>query len=308
MDYVTHIQEEKKLKETDEKEEIAIIYADGAIISGESLEGYVGDKTIIKALREARESENVKAIILRVNSPGGSALASEMMHRELELTKEKKPIYVSMANLAASGGYYIACNANRIFAENETITGSIGVYAAVPNVSELEKKLGISNEQVGTHKYSTGYFRGYNPEETTSEETRKLVTESVETMYKTFVQRVADGRKMSWEQVNELAQGRVWVGADALKNGLVDEIGSLDKVIDYAVKQHNIKKYSIKNFPDIETDLESMLKDRVPFSFAIEKIFNKKISKESEKLLNKMKYLQTEEGVQAKIPYYLEIK
>lgn len=299
----------QKLKNEKKKDQrIAVIYAEGTIVSGKSDSNVVGDETIIEALREAREEEKVKAIILRINSPGGSALASELIHREIELTKKEKPVYVSMSNLAASGGYYIACNANRIFADAETITGSIGVFMTIPNVAALSEKIGITNEQVGTNRYSTGIYRGYNIEEVTSPEVTKLITEGIEEFYNTFVQRVAEGRKMSPEAVNEIAQGRVWTGADALKNGLIDEIGSLQDVLSYVAKEHNIKEYSTNVYPVFKLNFKELLKKKSPFSINTEEIISNEIGKEAYKTLKKIQQMGQIEGLQARLPYDIEIK
>ncbi|GIZ16440.1 signal peptide peptidase SppA [Capnocytophaga catalasegens] len=299
----------QKLKNEKKKDQrIAVIYAEGTIVSGKSDSNVVGDETIIEALREAREEEKVKAIILRINSPGGSALASELIHREIELTKKEKPVYVSMSNLAASGGYYIACNANRIFADAETITGSIGVFMTIPNVAALSEKIGITNEQVGTNRYSTGIYRGYNIEEVTSPEVTKLITEGIEEFYNTFVQRVAEGRKMSPEAVNEIAQGRVWTGTDALKNGLIDEIGSLQDVLSYVAKEHNIKEYSTNVYPVFKLNFKELLKKKSPFSINTEEIISNEIGKEAYKTLKKIQQMGQIEGLQARLPYDIEIK
>ena len=216
------------------------------------------NETIIKALREARDKESVKAIVLRVNSPGGSGLASELIHREIELTQKVKPVYTSMGNLAASGGYYIACNSKRIFADKQTITGSIGVFGMIPNLKELADKWGINSEQVQTHPHALTYSLF----EKTPEKTRQVITEGIERFYKKFVQRVADGRKMTFEQVDSLAQGRIWTGADALKIGLVDEIGNLKHTIAYAAKENNLTegKYGLLAYPVVEIDFSNFMK------------------------------------------------
>ncbi|PZR22684.1 MAG: signal peptide peptidase SppA, partial [Flavobacterium psychrophilum] len=213
-------------------DEIAIIYAQGEIRGGEGDVNSVSEVPIRKALKEARENDAVKAIVLRVDSPGGSALTSELIWRDIELTKKVKPVVVSMGNVAASGGYYISCNADRIFAEEGTITGSIGVFGMLPNFTELSNRIGIHTEQVSTHKNASGYSV-FSP---LKDDTRAIIQESVEKVYTTFVSRVAAGRKLTPEQVDAIGQGRVWSGSMALKNGLVDEIGGLDAAIAYAAK------------------------------------------------------------------------
>nr|MDJ0647030.1 signal peptide peptidase SppA [Flavobacteriaceae bacterium] len=202
------------------KDKVAVIYALGEIMYGEGDETYIGQKSIIKALKKVRKDKNIKAVVLRVNSPGGSALASDLIWRELELTKAEKPLVVSMGNLAASGGYYIACNANKIYAEPSTITGSIGVFGMIPNIKQFADNIGINAEQVGTNKQSTGY----SVFEPMSEAFHKVTKEGVEAIYETFVNRVAAGRNMTFAQVDSIAQGRVWSGKEAVANGLVDEL------------------------------------------------------------------------------------
>lgn len=292
----------------DKKDKIAVIYAEGAIISGTSATDIVGDETIIESLRKAREDNAVKAIVLRVNSPGGSGLASELIHREIELTKKQKPVYASMGNVAASGGYYIACNANRIFANAETVTGSIGVFSSIPNFSALSQKIGITNEQVGTNTYATGIYRGYNPMESTSPQTQNLITEGIEEFYNLFVQRVAEGRKMSVEAVNTVAQGRIWSGNDAVKNGLVDEIATLQGVLTYVAQTHQLKDYSVESFPTFKMSLLDLLKSKSPFSLNISEIIENEIGKETYNTLKKIKQISQMEGIQARLPYDIEIQ
>ena len=208
-------------KDYSTKDKIAIIYAQGEIASGEGDVDVIGEGSMRRSLQEARKDEDVKAIVLRINSPGGNALTSELIWREIELTKKVKPVVVSMGNYAASGGYYIACNANAIFAEANTITGSIGVFGMLPNFTQAANKLGLNVEQVKTNVNAAGY----SPFLPLDDNFRGFAQESVEKIYFTFVNRVAAGRKMSFEQVDAIGQGRVWSGADAIKIGLVDKIG-----------------------------------------------------------------------------------
>lgn len=304
-DYLTTIPKNKK-KET--KDNIAIIYALGVINDGKSTRNTIGNETTIEAIRQARDDQNIKAIILYVNSPGGSGLASELIHREIELAKKIKPIFVSMGDYAASGGYYISCNANRIFAQNSTITGSIGVFATIPNFKGFADKLGINDEQVATHANS--FFYSYAEE--IPENTRKILNESVEQFYKKFVQRVADGRNMTWEQVNEVAQGRVWTGKDALKIGLVDEIGSLDDVITYASKELKLKEYNIISYPEIKLEFKQLLRNKfgVFAKDEIHSIIKDEIGEENYNFLQKIKEQSKIKpySIQAQIPYLIQIK
>lgn len=261
------------------KDKIAIIYAQGEIRGGEGDINIIGEGAMRESLKAAREDDNVKAIVLRIDSPGGSALTSELIWREIELTKIKKPVVVSMGNLAASGGYYIACNADRIFAESTTITGSIGVFGVLPNFTQLSNRIGIHTEKVKTHANASGYSL-FTPLE---DNTRAVVQESVEQVYSTFVNRVAEGRKMTFEQVNTIAQGRVWTGAEALKNGLVDEIGGMDAAIKYAAKLVKSESYATVNYPQFERTLDKYFSSLsgLPFMKTKEDFIKEEIGEEN---------------------------
>ena len=290
-----------RLKSTS-KNRIAVIYAQGEIKYGKGDESYIGQEIIIKALKKARKESSVKAIVLRVNSPGGSALASDIIWRELELTKEEKPLVVSMGNLAASGGYYISCNANKIIAEPTTITGSIGVFGAVPNISELADKIGINGEQVGTNKQSVGYsiFEPIN------DSFYNVTKEGVEQIYNTFVEKVADGRNMTFAQVDSIAQGRVWTGKEALENGLVDELGSLEDAINIAADLAEVEDYRVRNYPSYEKDIKDMFKG--PFASVKQKMLKEELGVENYIKLNNFKKFTDYKGVQTRLPFLIEIK
>ena len=215
---------------------MAVIYASGAITSGRSNKSpfggsTVGSDTIADALKQAADDESIKAIVLRVNSPGGSALASDIMWHAIENAKKKKPVVVSMADYAASGGYYISCNADKIVAEPSVLTGSIGVFLGKPNMKDFYDWLGISNEYILRGK-NAGIFR--ETENWTEEERAKFQEQANSIYYSDFVPKVAKGRKMNDEAVNEIGQGRVWTGAQAKERGLVDEFGGLEKAIEIA--------------------------------------------------------------------------
>ncbi len=282
---------------------IAVIYAQGEIRSGEGDVNYIGEKSMNRALKEARENKNIKAIVLRIDSPGGSALTSELIWREIELTKKVKPVVVSMGNVAASGGYYIACNADKIFAENNTITGSIGVFGMLPNFSTLSDKIGIHSEQVSTHTNSANY----SPFVPLTENFREFTQESVERIYKTFVNRVATGRKMTFEQVDEIGQGRIWTGTQALKIGLIDKIGGMDDALAEASKLAKIKEYRTINFPEYEKTLFDMFSE-MSFISTKEEIITEEIGAENYKLLQKMKEISARKGIQTVLPFELIIK
>ena len=224
---------------------IAIIYATGEINTGKGSYNTIGSETTVEAIREASEDENVKAIVLRVNSPGGSALASEIIWREINLAKQKKKVVVSMGDYAASGGYYIACAADSIVANPTTLTGSIGVFGMIPNLQKLYKnKLGISIDTVNTNKHAD---MGMNRALTKFEEDK--IQKSVVDIYTTFITHVGEGRNMSTAAVDEIGQGRVWTGYDAKDIGLIDTYGGLEKAVEIAVYLAEIEDYRIISLP-----------------------------------------------------------
>lgn len=289
------------------KDKIAVIYAQGEIGSGEGDLNVVGEGSMKRSLKDAREDKNVKAIVLRIDSPGGSALTSELIWREIEITKKTKPVVVSMGNLAASGGYYIACNANKIFAESSTITGSIGVFGTLPNLSQVTKNYGINTQIVKTHNNASGYSL-FTP---LDDNFRGFAQESVESIYKTFVNRVATGRKMTFEQVDAIAQGRVWAGTDAKKLGLVDEIGGLDAALQYASNLVKIKEYKTVEFPKFEKDFKDFFGGAgFPFAFAKtrENLIKEEIGDENYKIIQQIKKMNSQKGVQASLPFEVNIK
>lgn len=283
--------------------EIAIIYAQGEIMGGEGDVTVIGEGSMRRSLQEARTNKDVKAIVLRIDSPGGSALTSDLIWREIELTKKVKPIVVSMGNYAASGGYYIACNANTIFAEESTITGSIGVFGVLPNFTTLATKIGIHTEQVKTHSNAADY----SPFVPLDENFKAVTLEGVEHIYKTFVTRVAQGRKMSFAQVDNIAQGRVWTGAEALKIGLVDKIGGLDDAIAKAASLAKVKEYRTQNYPEYNKNFDNLLAG-FPFAQSKERLIKEEIGEENYRMLNEIKKLQARQGVQAMLPFAIKMK
>jgi protease IV len=288
--------------DTDTKNKIAIIYAQGEIKSGEGDVNTIGEGSMRRSLIQARKDKNIKAIVLRIDSPGGNALTSDLIWREIELTKKVKPIVVSMGNYAASGGYYIACNATKIFAENNTITGSIGVFGILPNFSPLATKIGLHTEQVKTNENAAEY----SPFLPLDEKFRAVTLESVEHIYKTFVTHVAQGRKMSFAQVDSIAQGRVWTGSDAIKIGLVDKIGGLNEAINEAAKLSKIKIYTTKNFPEYEKDINDLL-ENLPFAKSKESFIKEELGSEAYKIMERIKRVQSRKGVQAALPFEITI-
>ena len=287
----------------DATDEIAIIYAQGEIQSGEGDVNIIGEGAMRRSISEARNNDDVKAIVLRIDSPGGNALTSDLIWREIELTKKVKPVVVSMGNYAASGGYYIACNANTIFAEKNTITGSIGVFGMLPNFSGLSTKMGIHSEQVNTHQNSGNY----NPFAPIDEKFKAVTTEGVEQIYKTFVSHVAQGRKMSFAQVDAIAQGRVWTGADAIKIGLVDKIGGLHDAIQEAARLAKIKTFNTQNYPEYNKNFDDLL-ENFPFAKTKERWIKEEIGEENYKMMEQIKRIQSYKGVQARMPFDISIQ
>jgi protease-4 len=235
---------------------IAVIYADGDINMGKSDKDGIASDEFRALIQGIKNDNSINAVVLRINSPGGSALASDIIWREIDLLKKVKPVVVSMGNYAASGGYYIACNADSIFANANTITGSIGVFSVVPNFGNFMKnKLGITYDGVKTSTYADmpTTTRALNATE------QRFMQAGVDSIYYAFKSRVAKGRNKSIEYIDSIAQGRVWTGADALKVGLVDRIGNLDDAIASAAKMAKVKDYTIKSYPERKSFIEDFL-------------------------------------------------
>lgn len=252
-DYVSSLPRDLNFKE---KNRIAVVYAIGDITSGEGDDQTIGSDRIAAAIRSARLDKEVKAIVLRVNSPGGSALASDIIWREVLLAKGEKPVVVSMGNLAASGGYYIAAAADSIFAAPNTLTGSIGVFGMIPNFESFFKnKTGITFDRVTTGKYAD--LLNTNRPMTADEEA--IVQQMINRIYEDFIKVVADGRGLSTDSVHAMAQGRVYTGVQALEIGLVDKLGDLEDAIACAARMAKLKDYRLKNLPEQKDQLEMLL-------------------------------------------------
>ena len=277
---------------------IAVIYAQGPILYTEGGENVIGKEAINKAIKEVLESKKIKAVVLRIDSPGGDALTSEIILNASKALKGVKPLVISMGNVAASGGYYIACSADRIFADPMTITGSIGVLAAFPNIRGMTDKIGINAEQVTTHENAMGY----SIFEPLSRGFEKSVKTTIEKIYHTFKSRVAEGRSLSMEMVEEIAQGRVWSGKDAIEIGLVDELGGLMKAITTAAELAEIEKYNLIDYPKFDDDLESILLS------AFSKVKTKILQHPLEKYASEFIELSRLEGIQTRIPYSIKIE
>ena len=280
------------------KDRIAIIYALGQIYDGKGNDTKIGDETLAKSIKEAREDKNVKAVVFRVNSPGGSALASEVILREIQLTKKVKPVIASFGTYAASGGYYISCQCNKIVCEKFSLTGSIGVFAMIPNAQKfINEKIGITTDQVGTNKNS----RHVSPLDETTPDMKNYWIAQVNNIYKTFIGHVAEGRSMTTVAVDSIGQGRIWIGTDAKEIGLVDEIGGLEKAVDIAAQTANITNYRILTLPrekDIYTAISELLQNSND---------NKDIKISQLGILypyyKSLKYLSEMKGIQARMPY-----
>jgi protease-4 len=252
-DYVKAMPADKK---TETKDRVAVIYAIGDIEGGEGDDQTIGSDRIAAAIRKARLDDKVKAIVLRVNSPGGSALASDVIWRETILAKKAKPFVVSMGSLAASGGYYIAAGADSIFAAPNTITGSIGVFGLIPSFDKFMKnKIGITFDRVVTGPYADA-MNGLRPM-TADEE--QIIQGMVNRIYEEFVQVVAKGRSLPVDSIHAMAQGRVYTGEQALKLGLVDRMGDLDDAIACAARMAKLKDYKLRELPDQENPIEKAL-------------------------------------------------
>ncbi|HMB64448.1 MAG TPA: signal peptide peptidase SppA, partial [Eudoraea sp.] len=285
--------------------EIAVVFAQGEIFYGEGGPNIIGQGIINEALRKAREDDDIKAIVFRVNSPGGSALASDIIWREVELTRQEKPVVVSMGDVAASGGYYIAVGADKIFAEPTTITGSIGVFGTIPNISALAGNIGINAEQVGTNENSVDYSF-FEP---MTDHFRSVLEEGIEATYSNFLKKVAEGRKITLAEADSLAQGRVWSGTDALRLGLVDALGGLDDAVEAAADLANLDSYSIKKFPKYKSGLERFLEDFAGVSSG-QKVnyIREELGEEAYEVYSDLKSAMEQKGVQARLPYSLHIK
>ncbi|MBL0911600.1 MAG: signal peptide peptidase SppA [Bacteroidia bacterium] len=290
-----------KLNEGSKDNKIAVVFAEGEIVYGKGDNETIGNESLCKQLQKAREDDKVKAVVLRVNSPGGSALASEIIWREVEITKAKKPVIVSMGNLAASGGYYISCGANKIYADPGTLTGSIGVFGMLYNAQGLlNDKLGILTDTVKTNRYSDFFSFARNMED--AEKT--YLNRSVNDIYQLFLKRVSDGRKMSVANVDSIAQGRVWAGRDALGLGLVDELGTLQDAIAAAAKEVNVTDYSIMTLPESGDFWQSLFEQKDNTVDA----YMKKNLGEGYKILEGFRSLEQTRGVQARMPFNMEIQ
>ncbi|MGN6401074.1 MAG: signal peptide peptidase SppA [Flavisolibacter sp.] len=283
---------------------IAVIYAQGDIVDGMGNSENIGGDNYRKIIRKARLDKSVKAIVLRVNSGGGSALASENIWRELQVAKQDgKPVVVSFGDVAASGGYYISCGADSIFASPNTITGSIGVFGIIPNMQSFFKnKLGITFDEVNTAPYADAgaIYRPLNETE------QKLVQASVERTYLQFKQRVAQGRKKDIAYIDSIAQGRVWSGEDALRLGLVDKVGNLQAAIDCAARMAKIDSYGLKEYPESESWLNELLNRKKEEPAAM---IRQQVGEQNYRVYQQLlKVKEMTESLQARMPFEIIVR
>jgi protease-4 len=298
----TDLASSAKSKNVTSSNRIAVIIAEGEIVSGEA-DGVISSEKFVAEIRKARKNESIKAIVLRVNSPGGSVLASEVIWREMAEAKKVKPVIVSMGEVAASGGYYIAAPADTIVAQPNTITGSIGIFGLMFNVEELlNDKLGITTDVVTTGELSDFM----NPARPLKEVERMIIQNSVEDGYETFISRVAEGRGMSIEAVKEVASGRVWTGNQAKERGLVDVLGGLDTAIDIAAGKIDAgDDYRVVYYPEVKPWFESIMED---FGQTVRIGFLKQELKENYKIYQQVEQLKSYKGIQARMPQDITIK
>ncbi len=287
------------------KDRIAVVYMEGNIVDGQGGVGSTGGDKYAKIIRKLRKDDKVKAIVVRVNSGGGSGLASDIMWRELELAKAAgKPYVASMGDVAASGGYYVACNADTIYAEPNTITGSIGVFAMIPSLEDMLKdKVGVTFDTVKTGPFA----HGLTPLFDISPVEGKILQSGVEEFYEIFLKRVADGRGMTRDQAHEIAQGRVWTGEKALEIKLVDAMGGLDEALATAANLAGLTKYRVAEYPKIKDQLERILDELQNKDQA--SITQRAVKSELSKVFPYFDYVQEVvqmQGVQARLPFVLE--
>jgi len=284
------------------KDKIAVIYANGDIIGGEGSDAQIGSERISRTIRKARMDSSIKAIVLRVNSPGGSALASDVIWREIILAKKVKPVIASFGDVAASGGYYIGCAADSIFVQPNTITGSIGVFGVIPNFKKLfNEKLGITFDGVKTSKYADimSTDRPLTPGE------RLIIQTDVNRVYDGFITRVADGRKKSKSYIDSIAGGRVWVGTDAVRIGLADRTGSFNDAIVAAAKKGKVKEYKVVEYPEILDPLQSFIDNS---SDKIRMYYAKQELGAHFYLYEQIKSTIVKSGVQTRMPFEIKVQ
>ncbi len=299
IDFVSHGKYLKTFTNTKVSDNrIAVIVANGNIVSGKGTEQSIGSDTFAEEIRKARKDDKIKAVVIRINSPGGSALASDIIWREVKLTQAVKPIIASMSDVAASGGYYIAMACDTIVANPTTITGSIGVFGMLPNAQELlEDKLGITTDVVKTGKYSD-IMTISRP---LSDFEMQVFQKSVEEVYETFTNKAAEGRGMTIEDLKAVASGRVWSGVEAKERGLVDVFGGLESAIEIAANQAGVADdYKINYYPRQKNLVEQLLSE---LGGEVEAVFMKRNYGQLAPYVQKIKELEELSGIQARMPF-----
>ncbi|WP_149242546.1 signal peptide peptidase SppA [Dyadobacter sp. 32] len=299
-----YLKSDLKKEDGDFNKRVAVIVAEGEITSGEGGDQSIGSETFVKELKKARDNDKVKAIVLRINSPGGSALASDVMWREIELTSKKKPIIASMSDVAASGGYYMAMGCDTIVAQPNTITGSIGIFGLIMNVTDfMNNKLGVTFDGVGTSPHAD--WPTATRDMTDFEKSR--IQQSVNQGYANFTNKAAAGRKMSVEKLRGLAQGRVWSGVEAKENGLVDVLGGIDDAVQIAAKAAKLKdgEYRVRYFPEKKKPLEELFEKMMGDSE--EKLMTSQLG-ELAQYAKTYKKLMNMGGLQTRMPFELVIR
>lgn len=282
------------------KNRIAIVYAVGEI-DGSNKNDDIDSEDISEDLLDIADNDKIKAVVLRINSPGGSAYGSEQIWKAVSVVKSKKPIVVSMGDYAASGGYYIACNTDRIFAQPTTLTGSIGIFGIFPNIGGLTDKLGIKFDNVKTNKYSD-FGATYRPMNT---EERVILQRYINNGYELFTKRCAEGRDMNIDSLKAIAEGRIYSGTDAMRLGLVDEMGGLEEAIAFAAKKANISDYTLKYYPSVKSLIEQISDI---FSTSVEERIVKSQLGENYRLFRTIQRAQTTTGIKAIMPYSITVK
>ncbi|MFC2390617.1 MAG: signal peptide peptidase SppA [Bacteroidota bacterium] len=282
------------------KNRIAIVYAVGEIDGSNKNDG-IDSEDISEDLLDIADNDKIKAVVLRINSPGGSAYGSEQIWKAVSVVKSKKPIVVSMGDYAASGGYYIACNTDKIFAQPTTLTGSIGIFGIFPNIGGLTDKLGIKFDNVKTNKYSD-FGATYRPMNT---EERVILQRYINNGYELFTKRCAEGRNMNIDSLKAIAEGRIYSGTDAMQLGLVDEMGGLEEAIAFAAKKANISNYTLKYYPSVKSLIEQISDI---FSTSVEERIVKSQLDENYRLFRTIQRAQTTTGIKAIMPYSITVK
>ncbi|MDM1072716.1 signal peptide peptidase SppA [Empedobacter brevis] len=290
------------LSEKSEKNKIAVLYASGTITEGDGFDG-IQSKTYVDAIRKIAENDKIKALVLRVNSPGGSANASEEILYELMQLKTKMPIVVSFGDVAASGGYYIAQASDKIYAQPNTITGSIGVFGMIPNAKKLFNNIGLDFDEVKTNANADQLKSLTTPMSATAKNTMQ---KSIVLIYGKFVNHVAANRKLTYEQVDKIGEGRVWSGTRAKEIGLVDDFGSLETAIQEAAKLAKIEKYSTESFPKRKDSFEEFMDNLQGKN--TEAAIAKELGSDGIKIYKEIKMLNEQKGVQLRLPYDIQIQ